>query len=198
MNARSEKFLSAVHPELARRARIIAARLATYGYPVEIGQGLRTVAEQNVLFSQGRTRKGRIITKAAGGFSPHNFGCAVDFLLAKPVPLVLANGTTKLDVRHNPILTLFPDYTLSGGKVMEHPLWKLLSLEIETVGLVSGYNWKSFQDKPHVEIPELDYTHGVVFRALYKQGGMSAVWKAADAVFDKYPVKEDATKNFEI
>jgi peptidoglycan L-alanyl-D-glutamate endopeptidase CwlK len=38
----------------------------------------RTIAEQDKLFAQGRTAPGKIVTKAKGGQSPHNFGMAVD------------------------------------------------------------------------------------------------------------------------
>ena len=42
---------------------------------------LRTIAEQNALFAQGRTKPGKIVTKARGGFSMHNYGLAIDVVL---------------------------------------------------------------------------------------------------------------------
>lgn len=42
---------------------------------------LRTFAEQNVLFAQGRTKPGKIVTKARGGLSYHNYGMAADIVL---------------------------------------------------------------------------------------------------------------------
>lgn len=42
---------------------------------------LRTFAEQSALYSQGRTTKGSIITKAKAGFSYHNYGLAVDIVI---------------------------------------------------------------------------------------------------------------------
>lgn len=42
---------------------------------------LRTFAEQNVLFAQGRTKPGKIVTKARGGLSYHNYGMAIDIVL---------------------------------------------------------------------------------------------------------------------
>lgn len=46
---------------------------------------LRTFAEQEVLYAQGRGKPGDIVTDARGGFSYHNYGLAVDvvFLLDK-------------------------------------------------------------------------------------------------------------------
>lgn len=42
---------------------------------------LRTFAEQDVLYAQGRTKLGAIVTKAKGGQSYHNYGLAVDIVL---------------------------------------------------------------------------------------------------------------------
>lgn len=42
---------------------------------------LRTFAEQNALFAQGRTKPGKIVTKARGGLSMHNYGLAIDVVL---------------------------------------------------------------------------------------------------------------------
>lgn len=42
---------------------------------------LRTMAQQNDLYAQGRTRPGRVVTWARGGDSWHNYGLAVDICL---------------------------------------------------------------------------------------------------------------------
>jgi peptidoglycan L-alanyl-D-glutamate endopeptidase CwlK len=42
---------------------------------------LRTFAEQDALFAQGRTKPGKIVTKAKGGLSMHNYGLAIDVVL---------------------------------------------------------------------------------------------------------------------
>lgn len=42
---------------------------------------LRTFAEQNALFAQGRTKPGKTVTKAKGGQSYHNYGLALDIVL---------------------------------------------------------------------------------------------------------------------
>ena len=49
-----------------------------YGYELRISSGFRTVAEQDVIYNQGRTENGHIVTEAPGGKSIHNFGLAVD------------------------------------------------------------------------------------------------------------------------
>ena len=42
---------------------------------------LRTFAEQNALYAQGRTKPGKIVTNARGGLSYHNYGQAIDIVL---------------------------------------------------------------------------------------------------------------------
>ncbi len=41
--------------------------------------GLRTIAEQDALYAQGRTVLGAVVTDAQGGESAHNYGCASDW-----------------------------------------------------------------------------------------------------------------------
>jgi peptidoglycan L-alanyl-D-glutamate endopeptidase CwlK len=42
---------------------------------------LRTFAEQDALFAQGRTKPGGIVTNARSGMSWHNYGMAIDIVL---------------------------------------------------------------------------------------------------------------------
>ena len=42
---------------------------------------LRTFAEQDALYAQGRTKPGSIVTNAKGGTSYHNYGLAIDIVL---------------------------------------------------------------------------------------------------------------------
>jgi peptidoglycan L-alanyl-D-glutamate endopeptidase CwlK len=42
---------------------------------------LRTFAEQDGLYAQGRSKPGKIVTKAKGGQSYHNYGLAIDIVL---------------------------------------------------------------------------------------------------------------------
>jgi peptidoglycan L-alanyl-D-glutamate endopeptidase CwlK len=44
---------------------------------------LRTFAEQDQLYAIGRTKPGRIVTNAKGGYSFHNYGLAIDIVLMK-------------------------------------------------------------------------------------------------------------------
>lgn len=42
---------------------------------------LRTFAEQDALFAQGRSKPGKVVTNAKGGQSYHNYGLAIDIVL---------------------------------------------------------------------------------------------------------------------
>lgn len=48
------------------------------GRTFRLVQGLRTFAEQQALYDQGRTTPGKIVTHAKGGQSWHNYGIAGD------------------------------------------------------------------------------------------------------------------------
>lgn len=88
---------------------------------IRVSQGLRTYAEQDELYSIGRTQPGNIVTKAQGGYSIHNFGLAFDIV-------GITNG--KLD------------YNLD---------WEALSKLGKSKGFDWGGDWKSIVDKPHFE-----------------------------------------------
>lgn len=125
MDASSQKRLAKVHPELAARVTLVIEELAAKGYDVRVVQGLRTYAEQDGLYAQGRTKPGQRVTNARGGYSNHNFGLAADlcpFIDGEP-------AWDRSDL-----------FDLIGQTAVKHRLdW--------------GGTWKKFVDKPHVELP---------------------------------------------
>ena len=44
---------------------------------------LRTFAEQDAIYAQGRSKPGKIVSNARGGYSYHNYGLAIDIVLIK-------------------------------------------------------------------------------------------------------------------
>jgi peptidoglycan L-alanyl-D-glutamate endopeptidase CwlK len=80
---------------------------------------LRTFKEQDELYAQGRTVKGKIVTNAKGGLSMHNYGLALDIVL------ILNDGTaswnTKMDFDGDgkydwqEIVTIFKQYGWEWG-----------------------------------------------------------------------------------
>lgn len=78
------KRIELVHPNLRDEALFIYTQIC------EVLEGkaicrfthtLRTYKEQNDLYALGRTKKGRKVTWAKGGYSYHNFGMAIDICL---------------------------------------------------------------------------------------------------------------------
>lgn len=124
MDSASEKRLSKVHPLLAERVRKLVGLTAL---DIRVVQGLRSYAEQDALYAQGRTKPGGKVTNARGGFSNHNFGLAVDLC-----PFVDDKPDWNDNAKFNEI-----------GKYVH-----------EMGGLEWGGDWK-FVDKPHVQLPGL-------------------------------------------
>lgn len=73
-----------LHPKVRREAMDIYAEISkalTGDAICRYAFTLRTIAEQNALYAQGRTKPGKIVTNAKGGLSYHNYGLAVDIVL---------------------------------------------------------------------------------------------------------------------
>ena len=98
-----------------------------YGITLKVTDGFRTVAEQDDLYAQGRTKPGNRVTNAKGGDSNHNFGLAIDV-----VPMV-ANGKGKL----------VPDW--------ESTNFPLIGRIGQSVGLEWGGGWTKLVDMPHFQ-----------------------------------------------
>ena len=124
VDERSAKNIKTLHPEVA----ILAARLietaVAQGICVKVISGLRTYEEQNALYAQGRSKPGLIVTKAKGGYSIHNFGCAFDVGIFSP----------------------------DGKKYYgEHAHYRRVGEIGEELGLEWGGRWK-FVDEPHFQL----------------------------------------------
>lgn len=103
------------------------------GVPIVITQGLRTIAEQNGLYAQGRTKPGAIVTNARGGYSYHNFGVAIDFALLLP------NGGVSWDTKRDG----------DGDGIAD---WDEVVAQAKRIGWDWGGDWRSFTDLPHFEM----------------------------------------------
>jgi len=147
MDSISESRLSQVHPELSRRIHQLADMLS---FTIRVTQGLRTYADQNALYAQGRTIPGKIITEAQGGYSMHNFGLAVDV-----VPMTPAG----------------PDWN------DKDPDWQEILAKAPTCGLAEGAAWRTFPDEPHLYPQEVPAAPDDNMRYLFNEGGIEAVWK---------------------
>lgn len=99
---------------------------------VRISQGLRTMKEQQDLYSQGRTMPGKKVTNAKAGQSIHNYGLAVDIVLI--IDGKFASWERGKD--------------FDGDKKAD---WMECVEIFKAAGWDWGGNWKSFKDYPHFE-----------------------------------------------
>ena len=120
---RSEKVIATLLPEVQPYARALVTKAAADGITIKVISGLRTYDEQNDLYAQGRTKPGRIVTNARGGFSNHNFGIAFDVGV------------------------------FEGGQYLdESPKYNAVGVVGMDLGLEWGGNWKTIQDEPHFQL----------------------------------------------
>jgi len=94
------------------------------GMKIVISQTLRTKAEQDALYAQGRTKTGNIITMVQCPSSLHCWGVAFDIA-------VIIEGKAVWDTKY---------YDAIG------PIG-------ESLGLEWGGRWKNFVDRPHFQLP---------------------------------------------
>lgn len=123
---RSEKQIATLDPSLQPLARKFLADAHAAGFNVVITSGRRTMAEQAALYAQGRTAAGKIVTKAQPGDSAHNFGLSFDFAFAN---------------------------ALGQPTWPEDAPWADAAAIGKALGLEWGGDWKSFKDRPHLELP---------------------------------------------
>jgi peptidoglycan L-alanyl-D-glutamate endopeptidase CwlK len=85
----------------------------------------RTMEEQGILYAQGRSKPGKIVTRAKPGRSAHNFGLAMDV-----VPLV--DGK--------------PDWALTNKD------WAIYGQACAEVGVDWAGKWPKFKEYPHCQL----------------------------------------------
>lgn len=114
------------------------------GYTVFVTQGLRTKAQQDAIYAQGRTKPGKIVTHAPFPKSMHNHGLAFD---------IAFRGKE-----------LYP---------ADDKVWKAVAEIGKKIGLDAGYFWKKFQDKPHFEYTG-KYSREQIYTMQYNKNDFNA------------------------
>lgn len=140
MDKISLQRIETAHPKLRSELITIFSRInaALTGKAIcRFAYVLRTFKEQDELFAQGRTIKGKIVTNAKGGLSYHNYGLAVDIVLLKDTnkdeTFETASWETNID--------------FDGDGVAD---W------MEIVSIFKSYGWEwggdwNFKDMPHFQ-----------------------------------------------
>ncbi len=128
LNERSEKALAGVHPDLVAVVRR-AAEIMPGGFIIT--EGMRTKERQRALFAKG-------LSKTMN--SRHLYGLAVDF-----APLIDTDGDGDKEVTWKtpaflPVIKAFKQAATELG-----------------IPIVSGGDWKSFKDYPHIELSRAVY-----------------------------------------
>lgn len=114
--------VSGLHPKVVNDFKnFITDAENALGITLRVTQGMRTFEEQQALYDQGRTKPGKIVTKAKPGSSYHQYGLAVDL-----VELV------------------------NDGVDWNYDMGKLVPFAAK-YGIEWGGNWKGFKDLPHFE-----------------------------------------------
>ena len=99
---------------------------------------LRTFAEQDALYAQGRTKPGAVVTRAKGGQSWHNYGLSVDIVMLHDKD---GNGTFETASWDNKI-------DFDGDGVAD---WLEAVYVFELYGWEWGGSWRTFRDTPHFQ-----------------------------------------------
>lgn len=119
------------HPRLQALAAELIRKCADQGLQIKIGETLRTTAEQDALYAQGRTKPGKIVTNAKGSSysSYHQWGVAFD--------IYRADGC--------------------GAYNDKDGFFSKVGAIGVSIGLEWGGNWKSLTDRPHFQLPTGDH-----------------------------------------
>jgi peptidoglycan L-alanyl-D-glutamate endopeptidase CwlK len=131
--------IALLHPKLRGEALSIYEEICEYltNSVCRFSYTLRTFAEQDKLFAQGRTTKGSKVTNARGGQSYHNYGLALD--------IVLLLDKDKNGLYETAVWDVKGDFDRDGKAD-----W------IEVVNIFKQYGWDwggdwKFTDNPHFQ-----------------------------------------------
>lgn len=120
--------LDDLDPEVQDMALRFLAACEREGIKLKVTHTLRTYAEQEALYAQGRTTPGSRVTSAPAGYSWHNFGRAFD---------VAEKDATPYDLG-------------APGLHDDNVLWEQIGSIGESFGLEWGGRWK-WPDRPHFQ-----------------------------------------------
>lgn len=134
---RSKDALKGVHPDLVK---VMEAAIINSPVDFTIIQGVRTTAQQQALYAQGRTKPGNKVTNADGVRNKSNhqvkadgFGHAVDLY-------PFYNGSIQIhDKQVIPKLRIITDHIKKVAKELG-------------IKITCGIDWRSPFDPPHVQL----------------------------------------------
>lgn len=113
-----------LHPNVQALIKMLQQKCKDQGLKIRITDTLRTKAEQDALYAQGRTKPGNIVTNAKYPYSFHCWGVAFDFCRDDGKGAYYDGD----------------GFFAKVGKVGK------------SLGLTWGGDWKSLVDKPHFQL----------------------------------------------
>lgn len=144
---------SLLYPAFFAKLELLMAACEKRGARYYAICGFRSAEEQAALYAQGRTKPGKIVTNAKPYSSAHQFHCAVDFC-------------RDADMNKE---GLQPDWDIES--------YRIIAEEAVKLGLEAAFNWKSFKEGPHIQLPlskvglSLD-----ALRRAYVSGGQAGLY----------------------
>ncbi|MBP1961162.1 M15 family metallopeptidase [Paenibacillus aceris] len=123
MSQVNEQRIALLNSIVAQKARELIRRVESEGISILITQGLRSIAEQNELYAQGRTKPGPIVTNARGD-------TAITTTDWRLISLINPDGSFNWNVDAR---------------------WRRVAEIGKTLGFAWGRDWTGFVDYPHLE-----------------------------------------------
>lgn len=122
-----------LHPVVEKKKNRLMEKTSSVGIDIVITEKWRSIEQQNILYAQGRSSDGTIVTHAEGGESYHNYGLAIDYALRD------VNGKVIWDISY--------DGNNNGKKD-----WFEVAEIAKDLGFEWGGDWRNFKDYPHLQM----------------------------------------------
>ena len=119
---KTDALLLTLEPSFKKKVKKLLRDAKKEGIELRVISAERDCQEQNKLYAQGRSTKGKIVTNAPCGKSSHNYKVAVDVVEFK-----------------------------NGKLLWKNPNWERIGQLGEKAGMEWGGRWKRFVDKPHFQ-----------------------------------------------
>lgn len=143
-----------LHPTLQEKIARLKELCEEKGLIIGFAETLRTVAEQDALYAQGRTKPGNKVTNAKGSSyqSQHQWGIAIDFFK-----------------------------NIKGHEYDDLSFFNQVGALAKSIGLAWGGDWTSPVDRPHLYLPDWGSTTTKLRKQYGTPDKFIATWKTASS-----------------